>query len=214
MNYSKGEKVLIKKNLKGTTDVVSGMLEYQGKIAEITQIDGNQYKIDLDSGDFYWYDSNFEGLAEAESFSQYLSSYTTPNLIAFVEYLNDECYIDLNEDDNYDYGGNVEDFSKKELISILDDYFSDKDNQTKQIKVIRYMCENIRIKSEYITNMINAYRAKFIEKNKIETVVIAPMEGSDIVLNIEFGFSQQQAETLFSTLASKLGYEYRKSWTK
>ena len=53
-----GGTVYIRKDLKngecGSNSVVSEMLEFKGKYAKIISQDGNDYKIDLDTGRWGW----------------------------------------------------------------------------------------------------------------------------------------------------------------
>ena len=63
--YNVGDKVRIKEDLVDNSLIYirDDMRKHKGKIATITKSFLNDYKIDLDKGEWFWCDDNFEGLA-------------------------------------------------------------------------------------------------------------------------------------------------------
>ena len=74
MNLKVGDKVRVRKDLRlgsykssdgfSTNSIVSAMTIHKGKIATITEINGNCIRIDLDNGKWGWIDTMFEEIKE------------------------------------------------------------------------------------------------------------------------------------------------------
>ena len=69
--YNVGDKVVIKNCMKNgcISDgyIALDMLDYGGKTATITEVSGNEYHLDIDNGEWWWFNSCFEDVTEAEA---------------------------------------------------------------------------------------------------------------------------------------------------